>query len=514
MLSKVLNSIGSSAFRQQPIGQAPSNQRFRKKLYVTVAAIIIIAVVTAAIFLVPSGEAEIISLRVHYLPGEKLTYDVIVSSSSQIGDSSTSFAAPSTLTVEVVSINGDTYTLNYTTTPRVASNSTATSYLMDVKEADMVNLFTLLPVAFQQYPEYAEYVENTGCTNPLETAFFPQSDAKVGDTWRIPVIFAVSTTPDAEMIVTFAATQSLEVEAGTFEVFKIEFTQTSAQQSQIQFDSMYDIDVSGESYLEFGSCKQVKSKVQFNMTTAPDVNGSYTSAVSTFLSTLIKDEQPITANMAYPYPQVLGLAQPVFYGLVTVIIVLIALILTSMIVIRRRKKMKNLALSASSQRKIVVLTVILVILFEIGTIFFVPFYEVGLSFAEINLIMQTIWTAIVLMSMWLRMKGHYFLHEITMLIVISAWWVGFSAVLFMNPFSGSTEIFSSTPLRWVMNALHGIFSVPALVFGTWLVALWRPGSATFAVKSKRMALLTIVFWIPSYVVGLLDFMVLHTTIFG
>jgi hypothetical protein len=65
-----------------------------------------------------------------------------------------------------------------------------------------------------------------------------------------------------------------------------------------------------------------------------------------------------------------------------------------------------------------------------------------------------------------------------------------------------------------MNALHGIFSIPALVFGTWLVALWQPESTTFAAKSKRIAQLTIVFWIPSYVVGLLDFMVLRTTIFG
>jgi len=156
----------------------------------------------------------------------------------------------------------------------------------------------------------------------------------------------------------------------------------------------------------------------------------------------------------------------------------------------------------------------MVILFEVGTIFFFPFYEVGLSFAEINLVMQTIWTALVLVSMWFRMKGNYFVHEILMLIVMCAWWVGFSAVLFMNPFSGSTETFSSTPLRLVMNSLHAIFSIPALIFGTWLVALWRPGSTSFAAKSRKIAQLTTVFWVPSYVVGVLDFMVLHTTFFG
>ena len=137
-----------------------------------------------------------------------------------------------------------------------------------------------------------------------------------------------------------------------------------------------------------------------------------------------------------------------------------------------------------------------------------------MSFAQINLIMQTIWTALVLVSMYFRVKGNYFVHELLMLIVVCAWAVGFTAVLFMNPFSTSTEVFSSTPLRLVMNGLHGIFSVPALVFGVWLVLLWRPGSTVFAAKSRRLAQLIPVFWIVSYVVGVLDFVLLHTTFFG
>jgi len=116
--------------------------------------------------------------------------------------------------------------------------------------------------------------------------------------------------------------------------------------------------------------------------------------------------------------------------------------------------------------------------------------------------------------MWYRKKGNYFVHEITMLIVMSAWAVGFTAVLFMNPLSGSTQIFSNTTLRLIMNILHGIFSILALIFGLWLVSLWRPESTSFAAKSKRIALLTTIFWIASYVVGVLGFMVLHTTFFG
>ena len=325
MPTRFLNSIDAPAPRQQPIGQAPSNKRFGKKLYVTVAAIITIAVVITSIFLVPSSEAEIISLDAHYVPGEKLTYDITISSSRQIGNSSTNFSTQSTLTVEFVSINEDTYTLEYTTTSSMADNSTTTSYLMDVKEADMVNLLTLLPVAFQQYPEYAEYANSS---SPIETAFFNQSKAKVGDTWRIPATCTVTATPDAEIIVKFAAIQNLAVKAGNFKVFKIEFTRTSAQQSQSQSDNLY-VDVSGESYLEIGSCKQVQSTVQFNMTTSPSVNSSYKSDVTTFSSTLIKDENPQATHTL----KMFNLNEKV-----AAIIAAAALISPSVIVLTRRKR--------------------------------------------------------------------------------------------------------------------------------------------------------------------------------
>ena len=212
-------------------------------------------------------------------------------------------------------------------------------------------------------------------------------------------------------------------------------------------------------------------------------------------------------------PQIL-LDQTVFYELVAVIIVLAVLILSLSIVVARRNRIKRLSLRFPSQGKIAILTIVTVVLLGIATITTFPFYTVGLSFAEINLIMQTFWTALVLVSMWFRMKGNYFVHEIMMLVVTCAWVVSFGAVLLMNPFSTSTEVFSSTPLRIVMNGLHAVFSIPALVFGAWLVVLWRPGSTSFPTKSKRIAQLTTVFWIPSYLVGVLDFMILHTTFFG
>ena len=214
-------------------------------------------------------------------------------------------------------------------------------------------------------------------------------------------------------------------------------------------------------------------------------------------------------------PQILGLNQTVFYALVAVTMLLAVVMLSSAIFVARRRRAKKLALRCSSQVKIVALTILIVVLATAGTIVFFPFSEVGLSFAEINLVMQTLWTGLVLLSMGFRMKGSYFVHEIIMLVVICELLVGFSAVLFMGALSStSMQTFSSSPTRLVMNSLHAIFSIPAIVFGVWLVALWRPGSISYAAKSKRIAQLTTVCWVTSYAVGVLDFMLLHTTFLG
>jgi uncharacterized membrane protein YozB (DUF420 family) len=204
--------------------------------------------------------------------------------------------------------------------------------------------------------------------------------------------------------------------------------------------------------------------------------------------------------------QTLGLDQTVFNVLETIIIVIAVLVVLSVVFFARRNRIRRRILRYPSQGKIAALTILAVILVTIGVIVFFPFSEIGLSFPEINLVMQTFWTGLILVSMWVRFKGNYFVHEITMLIAICALLVSFSAVLFMGPLTSSPAFSSS----------HGIFSIPALVFGVWLVALWRPGSssASFATKSGRIAKLTIIFWVPSYVVGVLDFMLLHTAFFG
>ena len=137
-----------------------------------------------------------------------------------------------------------------------------------------------------------------------------------------------------------------------------------------------------------------------------------------------------------------------------------------------------------------------------------------MSVAEINLVMQTFWTALILVSMWFRKKGNYFVHGIIMIVVVGATLVSFSSVLLMTPPSSSSmQIYFSSPLKMAEFVSHAILSIPAIFFGVWLVILWRPRSTSFPAKSKRIAQTTAILWVLSYVAGVLGFVADYTTFF-
>ena len=129
-----------------------------------------------------------------------------------------------------------------------------------------------------------------------------------------------------------------------------------------------------------------------------------------------------------------------------------------------------------------------------------------MSVAEINLVMQTIWTSLVVVSLGFRRKGNYFVHWLIMTVVIAITLVSFSTVLIMSPPNGSSmQTYFSSILNSAQFISHAILSIPAIIFGVWLVALWRPRSTTFAAKSNKIAPITAILWVLSYAAGALLF---------
>ncbi|MCW4001258.1 MAG: hypothetical protein NWE93_13575 [Candidatus Bathyarchaeota archaeon] len=227
-----------------------------------------------ALFCVPWGNGETVTLEARYMLGEEFAYSLTATSTSQTGNQTLSTSSHSILTVEVLDITPDTYILNYTLTPN-AADAAPTSQTLEVNCADAINLYTLMPAAL------LPYTQSINCSSPIETALLSQREAKFGDSLQAPVICAVTGTPDAEITLKLTEGKDVDVEAGKFRVFRLEFAQT--QQSQGGCKQDYG-GVLGWALLERGSGKQIRSLLEFNMTAPTGF------AVTTFQSILLKDE--------------------------------------------------------------------------------------------------------------------------------------------------------------------------------------------------------------------------------
>jgi hypothetical protein len=124
---------------------------------------------------------------------------------------------------------------------------------------------------------------------------------------------------------------------------------------------------------------------------------------------------------------------------------------------------------------------------------------------------QTVGLVLFFVSMAFRMKGNYLWHGIIMIVLIAIGW--FTVVMSVPDFMNSSymQTIMNPSSTMVVSTLHMLFGVVALVFATWLVALWRPRSIDFAAKSKRIWQSTVISWVLAYVVGLLLFVALTTT---
>jgi hypothetical protein len=130
------------------------------------------------------------------------------------------------------------------------------------------------------------------------------------------------------------------------------------------------------------------------------------------------------------------------------------------------------------------------------------------------LVFQSIFLVALFVSMAFRMKGNYLVHGLIMVVSVAIGWVAFIMVIpsyfdssFMQPYMSSSSTFAAF-------SLHSIFGTATLIAGTWLVALWRPRSTDFAVKSKRVWQSTVILWLLAYVVGVWLFFALGATFFG
>jgi len=214
-------------------------------------------------------------------------------------------------------------------------------------------------------------------------------------------------------------------------------------------------------------------------------------------------------------PQIMG-NQAVF-ALVAAGIVLAAVIFASAIIIVKREPLRRLTQRYPIIGKKLVVGVFTFLMLGMGFLALIFFFwnEVGLSDAQINLIIQSYWIGLIIASMGFRKVGNYFVHGLVMAVVVIATVVGFSLVLLMSPPSGgSMGSYFTSPLKVAEIVAHSVLSIPAIAFGVWSVAIWRPNSSTFPAKSRRIVQLTVILWVLSFVAGVLGYIADYTPLFG
>jgi len=239
--------------------QHSTSSKSRKRLYV-VLALAAVAVIAVAFF-IPKGAAAI-PLGLNYQVGEKLVYTTTETITTPLGNITKTGTINSTYSLEVVDFDGEYYTLNKTI-EILLDKPTSISLIERINKNKTGYAKYFLP------GETAALFGNSS-SNPVLAALLSKPDAKVGDTWQIPLNSGNSTFgTTGDLTLTFADIQEITVPAGTYKVFRIDVTSNNLN-SHVEISagrSNTSMSFSGSIYLEYGTCRQIKADVQITATT-------------------------------------------------------------------------------------------------------------------------------------------------------------------------------------------------------------------------------------------------------
>jgi hypothetical protein len=266
-----------------PAEPKPKKQgHFSKGILISVVALAAIAIV-AATLLIPQGAATI-PLNANFNVGEKMVYNTTESIGLKIANFTLPDLIPSNATmsgqetIQVLSFDGQTYTLNRTTTQTEGNKSYSFSTTETMNKTGYYSALILSGNS-------SEEVSDLGFIGDQYLAqLLNQPVVKVGDTVTVPypsppssLSSIIQTTGD--LTLTFKGFQDLTVPAGTFKVFRVDLTSndlsssirltvpiivngTSATPKPI----VMNMDINYQVYVEYNTMRQIESTMQETVT--------------------------------------------------------------------------------------------------------------------------------------------------------------------------------------------------------------------------------------------------------
>jgi hypothetical protein len=284
----------TSSAPSQPALRTSGFKGFGKKLY-AVAAIVAVVVIAVAL-LVPQGAATI-PLGVEYTVGEKMVYNTTETMATQTANSSLPPEGPwetsinSTEIVEVMGFDGEYYSLNHTVTSNFMNMPVTISFIEKVNKTGYTGYFRLEGTK--------EVLTSNMSTNPYASVLFDKPEVKVGDTWQVPVNSGNSNfSVTGEMTITFGGIQNITVPAGTYKVFKVDTVSNLTMSIKYPTSGNYtnppfkiNVVISGQTYIEYGTCRQIESNMQTIERPAQAAGTSATISISA-KTTLVQHIKP------------------------------------------------------------------------------------------------------------------------------------------------------------------------------------------------------------------------------
>jgi hypothetical protein len=127
---------------------------------------------------------------------------------------------------------------------------------------------------------------------------------------------------------------------------------------------------------------------------------------------------------------------------------------------------------------------------------------------DINFLIQTTLTAVVLLSMAFRIRGNYLVHVVTMTAVVILGFVvlGVASPLFSD--SSYVETLMNPTMNLATFVSHAFFGLASLGSGTILVGFLLRDRAIPA-RSNLIAKTVSILWVLAYAIGVLFFVILH-----
>jgi hypothetical protein len=127
---------------------------------------------------------------------------------------------------------------------------------------------------------------------------------------------------------------------------------------------------------------------------------------------------------------------------------------------------------------------------------------------EINFLLQTTTTIIVLVSMAFRMKNNYLAHIITMTTAVVLGWIIFGITSTLLTDSSYTQTLTYPTLNLATLVSHASLGLASFISGTLLVATLALDRAIPG-RSNLLSKIVPILWVLALVFGALFYVILH-----